>query len=275
MIILDTTTKSLQLKLAANVTTNALPFSVSYVDTNGTTTTPGENDGTSSTTTATVTMASSPASSVERLVKNITIQNADTASATVTIIYNNNSTLRNIIVATLAVGDQFIYEDGNGWSSVNSNGNLKTAAPTSVVGQLPGTTTNDNANAGNVGEYMSSTVSSFSVSLVTATAKTITSITLTPGDWDVSGVVGFRGAATTQLALTVAGISTTTNTMPGGPEALTQDYQGNFTNATVFLPVGPTRMSISSSTTVYIVGEAFFSVSTLTANGVIRARRVR
>src|SRR4029077_6601067 len=53
--------------------------------------------------------------------------NADTAAATVTIIYNNNSTLRNIIVATLAVGDQLIYEDGNGWITIDKNGNLKTS----------------------------------------------------------------------------------------------------------------------------------------------------
>jgi hypothetical protein len=124
MIILDATTKSLQIKLSANVATNQLPFSASYVDTTGTAMTPGEQDGASNNTTA-VTILSAPASSTERLLKSFALQNADTAVATVTVTYNNNSTLRNILVVTLAVGDQLIYEDGTGWVCLDSNGNVK------------------------------------------------------------------------------------------------------------------------------------------------------
>jgi len=127
MIILDATTKSLQIKLSGAVTTSQLPFAASYVDTTGTSTTPIEQDGASNNTTA-VTMVNAPAASTQRLVKNVMIQNADTAAATVTVIYNNNSTLRSIFVATLAVGDQLIYEDGQGWSAVDKNGNLKTSS---------------------------------------------------------------------------------------------------------------------------------------------------
>jgi hypothetical protein len=124
MIILDATTKSLQIKLSGAITTNQLPFTSSYVDSTGTATTPGEQDGTSNSTTA-VTVVSSPASSTQRFVKHLVIQNADTAAATVTVIYNNNATLRNILVVTLAVGDQLIYEDGAGWACLDANGNTK------------------------------------------------------------------------------------------------------------------------------------------------------
>ena len=124
MIILDATTKSLQIKLGGTITTNQLPFAASYVDSTGTATTPGEQDGASNNTTA-VTVVSAPASSTQRLVNIITIQNADTAAATVTIIYNNNSTLRNILIVTLAVGDQLIYEDGSGWVCLDTNGKIK------------------------------------------------------------------------------------------------------------------------------------------------------
>ena len=72
MIILDATTKSLQFKLSGTITTNQLPFAASYVDSTGTATTPGEQDGASNNTTA-VTVVSSPASSTQRLVKNIVI----------------------------------------------------------------------------------------------------------------------------------------------------------------------------------------------------------
>ena len=130
MMILDATTKSLQIKLAGAVTTNQLPFSASYVDTTGTSMTPGEQDGQSNNTTA-VTVAGAPASSTQRLIKSFALQNADTAPATVTVIYNNNSTLRNILSVTLAVGDQLIYEDEKGWFCLDSNGNTKTTASSS------------------------------------------------------------------------------------------------------------------------------------------------
>jgi hypothetical protein len=126
MIILDATTKSLQFKLGGTATANQLPFSASYVDSTSTATIPGEQDGTSNNTTA-VNVTSAPAASTQRLVKNIIIRNADTAVATVTVIYNNNATLRNIIVVTLAAGDQLIYEDGQGWSCLDSSGNIKTS----------------------------------------------------------------------------------------------------------------------------------------------------
>ena len=126
MIILDSTTRSLQMKLTGAVTTNQLVFATSYVDTTGSATTPGSQNGASNNTTA-VTIVGAPAGSTQRLVKNIVIQNADTSSATVTIIYNDNSTLRSIVIATLAVGDQLIYEDGHGWLTMDANGNLKTS----------------------------------------------------------------------------------------------------------------------------------------------------
>jgi hypothetical protein len=148
MIILDATTKSLQFKLAGAVTTNQLPFAASYVDTTGTATTPGEQDGTSNSTTA-VTVVSAPASNTQRLVKNIVIQNADTAAATVTVIYNNNSTLRNIFVTTLAVGDQLVYEDGNGWICLDKNGNIKTTGGVSLPNVYQATPANPTATSSN------------------------------------------------------------------------------------------------------------------------------
>jgi hypothetical protein len=125
MLILDATTKSLQINLAASVTTNQLSFSTSYIDTTGTAMTPGEQDGTTNNTTA-VTVAGAPGSSTDRVIKSFIMQNGDTAPATVTVIYNNNSTLRDVIVVTLAVGDQLFYEDGRGWACLDPNGNLKT-----------------------------------------------------------------------------------------------------------------------------------------------------
>jgi len=72
------------------------------------------------------------------------------------------------------------------------------------------TTTNDSATAGNVGEYVESViVTGSSTALTTATAKTVTSISLTAGDWDVDTVVHFNPAGTTTITALIGGLSLT------------------------------------------------------------------
>jgi hypothetical protein len=139
-----------------------------------------------------------------------------------------------------------------------------------------GTTTNDSAAAGYVGEYISSTVISSGVSLTTAVFANITSISLTAGDWDVSGVVAVTNPGTTSFAYINYGVSTTsaTNGTLGQVGSLTTP--SNISAVVDFVtPVPVTRLSLSSTTTVYLVTRASFSVSTASAYGVIRARRIR
>lgn len=126
MIILDTTGKSLEVVLAGSVTSNQLPFTAAYADVTSSGTTLIESDGQTNNVTA-VTLVSAPASSTVRVVKQITLQNADTAAATATIRLNNSSTLRTLFLATLAAGDQILYGDA-GFQVFASTGALKTAA---------------------------------------------------------------------------------------------------------------------------------------------------
>lgn len=143
-----------------------------------------------------------------------------------------------------------------------------------------GTSTNDDAVAGFVGEFVSAVlVSGSAISLTTATTAGITSISLTAGDWDVSAVVAFVTAATTSVTLQIGGISTTSATLPttvsyGGLTqlALEAEVPGA---ATAALPVPVTRISVASTTTVYLVASATFTVSTMTGYGGIMARRAR
>jgi len=110
MIILDATTKSLEIKLAGAVTTNQLPWTVAYLDyldsdqsvsdiagVDGAT-----NDGTA------VSMVAAPSAGHTRHIKRLTVYNADTAAATVTVQVNDNSTKRVLYTITLAVGDNLI-----------------------------------------------------------------------------------------------------------------------------------------------------------------------
>lgn len=113
MIILDTTTKSLEFKLGGAVTTNHLPFTASYVDisqSDFSLTGVASSDGQDNAGTA-VTMVAAPAASTSRQIKFLSIPNLDTVVAVVTIQLNDNGTKRVIWTGTLAVGDNLIYTE--------------------------------------------------------------------------------------------------------------------------------------------------------------------
>jgi len=121
MLILDATTKSLEVRLAGAVSANQLPVTAHYTDITTTLYTPGSNDTQSNGATA-VTIVAAPAASTQRHVESISVYNADTAAATVTIQLNNNSTLRIITKVTLQAAEQLFYEDGMGWQIIDANG---------------------------------------------------------------------------------------------------------------------------------------------------------
>lgn len=157
---------------------------------------------------------------------------------------------------------------------------LQVGGVTVFKGQFPGTATNDSATAGNIGEYVESVIASgAATSLTTGTPKTITSISLTAGDWDVSGNISFITVAGTSVTGTFSSISGTTNTM----DATAGKQAGGFWAAIVpgastpafSTPVGPYRLSLSGTTTVFLVAQGFFTANTLTGYGIIRARRAR
>lgn len=156
---------------------------------------------------------------------------------------------------------------------------LTNGLPAQVVGQIPGTTTNGDATAGNVGEYVTSNVTSASpVSLSTGTAKNITSISLTGGDWDVWGTVGFIANAATTATIFAGGISQATNTLPtdAGLGSAFQLGLSVSAGATMpILPVGSTRISLPTTTTIYLVAKTTFATNTMSGFGTLNARRRR
>lgn len=147
--------------------------------------------------------------------------------------------------------------------------------PSSTAG-IVGTKTNDNADAGSIGEYISATVLVGSaINLTNNTPANVTSISLTAGDWDVSGTVALHPGSGTTEAQFVLWINTTSATIPTHPNGgativLTASFSGDN-----IVPVGQRRLSLAATTTVYLSVQASFSVSTLSAYGFIGARRVR
>jgi hypothetical protein len=147
--------------------------------------------------------------------------------------------------------------------------------PTSLI---PGTTTNDSATAGNIGEYISSTVLSGSaVAATSGVVFNITSISLTAGDWDVWGNVAITpsvGVTTTAIVGSASSTSATHPSFPGGGAFLVKQLA--FTSgATQAYPIGMARFSLASTTTVYLVCTLEFSGGSLSGYGFIGARRAR
>ena len=146
------------------------------------------------------------------------------------------------------------------------------------LGQYPGTATNDNATAGNIGEYVSSNVAYGSaVSLVNLTAKDITSISLTAGDWEVTGFVGFNCNAATVVSIVAGWVSTVSATVPVAPNNGSYlDFRGSMTTGTAYEgSVGTIRLSLSGTTTVYLGCLLQFTTNTAAGYGFIGARRMR
>ena len=153
---------------------------------------------------------------------------------------------------------------------------------------IKGTPTNDLALAGDIGEYLEANLLTASaLSVTTATPLNITSLVLTPGDWDVDAIVDFVPAATTSVTQWNVSVSNTTATLQSqapstsaainiGPFATTTINQAAQVPAAEVTISGATvRVSVSANTTIYLVAQAAFTVSTMTAYGSLRARRVR
>lgn len=153
-------------------------------------------------------------------------------------------------------------------------------SPTITTPNIVGTGTNNNAAAGSVGEYISSVIASGSaVALTTATPVNITSISLTAGDWDVTGAVDYIPAATTNIVFILGSLSATTGTPDTTPTNVASSVYGSggivTPTASPRLAMPVLRVSIASTTTYFLVSNQSFTVSTLTGYGYIAARRIR
>lgn len=142
-----------------------------------------------------------------------------------------------------------------------------TITPSQTSG-IVGTTTNNNANAGSIGEIIAATAGA--TALTTATAANLTTISLTAGDWDVSGGVIVNGSAAnlTDVAYGSSSVSASFGAIG--------TYSELTATMTLFGGAFPTvRYSLTTTTTIFLVGRATFAAGSASGQGMIRARRVR
>jgi len=188
----------------------------------------------------------------------------DSASATVNVI-----TLRGVLTTNTsgALDSEFKIINLQSGSGVTALDVLRTGC------QIRGNNTNTVAPAGYMGQIITSSVATSSVSLTTTTAAQITSISITAGNWLVFGIVGFVPATSVATDVT-AGINVTTATFTTS----TVDYSENtgiaaITGTAYTLATPVINLSLASTTTYYLNGAATFA-GTCTAGGKITAVRI-
>ncbi len=145
------------------------------------------------------------------------------------------------------------------------------------AGEYIGRTVSTAPSAGMIGEQIRAVIASGSATaLTTNTPLSITSISLTPGIWDLSGIVGFVSNAATSTTQTQMSLSQTNNTIISstyGDQSIANTFPALLADQ-VTITIPSYRVSLSATTIYYLVVQATFTLNTLSAYGRISATRV-
>ena len=148
---------------------------------------------------------------------------------------------------------------------------------TGVTAQLNGqTAAGSAAPAGGIGEVISSVVSAVAAGATTV-AKTITSITLTPGYWCIDSSMTINQGATGLTTGSVINASVVTTTNTNGTQGSTMSQQSAALTANGFAAIAPptTFVNITTATTYYLTAQCAYTAGSPTVSGRIDAVRIR
>jgi hypothetical protein len=156
------------------------------------------------------------------------------------------------------------------------------AGPTGPAGgaSTNGVTDGSDAAPGKIGEVISG--SNFAgIALTTAVPLNVTTITLTPGDWNVGGVVIFAPVSTGPNSV-IAALSQTAASLPSdndvatGKAIMQQIWASSMpAGKTQTTPTSLIRVNTTTSKPVYLVAQATFGGGSVTVTGYVSARRIR
>lgn len=151
-------------------------------------------------------------------------------------------------------------------------------APTINIPNITGDVTGGNATAGSIGQYVETVIPVGSaISLTSGAVTVVASLTSLPaGDWDINASLSYVPAGTTTVSFIITSISTTSTTDLTNGRTASASYPGTTVVVTPLTSsVAPIRFNLSTATTINLIADAQFGVSTMTVYGIIRARRIR
>lgn len=115
MIVLANTTDKVQVVLAGAVATNQCQCIACWRDITSTTYAAGRSLANTNGSTD-VDLIAAPAASTQRVIDYVSVYNADTASVTVTLKYDDSTNDFTIFKGTLTTLQRLEYENGKGWT---------------------------------------------------------------------------------------------------------------------------------------------------------------
>lgn len=179
-------------------------------------------------------------------------------------------------IALVAILVIFLYPHESKAAGLGPSSRPPSSVGVALPGQLPGTVTNDNACATCAGAYLETVVlAGAAVPYVTTNVPVnVATLSLPAGDWDVGGLCDNDvGSITTQY---LCWVSTTSVTVPTAPSGGLVGLGTAFTASQVyFVATGVVRLSLSTTTTVYLSARSGFTGTPGDVFGIIRARRIR
>lgn len=147
-------------------------------------------------------------------------------------------------------------------------GDGSTAGGVQVVASKKGVVDASAAASGEVGEVLTATGTL--TSHTTATTRDLVALSLTPGDWEVSGRALYD-VTSGSIATAITGIGTTSSSVDAWPNRV---CTGGASSYDLSIPVRR-RFNVSANTTIYLSGYCEISSGTVASNGYLEARRVR
>lgn len=146
--------------------------------------------------------------------------------------------------------------------------------PTSTIG-IKGTATNDNAQAGSVGEFPVPT-NVVGGAISSGTPLMVSSVTLQPGDYEIQACADFVGGTGATGTYFETGVSLSSTAFGAFPQNTT------IVGVSVVAAAGDPafcspelRETFTTATAVYALAESFFSGGTMASSGNLHIRRAR
>jgi hypothetical protein len=186
--------------------------------------------------------------------------------------------LANPVLSQISYGGNVIQTFTSGYPTMNTQLNMNSqnvvgcatvgAATYTYTAGIKGLTTGTASAAGNLGEIIQNNAS---LTVTTATLTNVTSISLTAGNWRISGNIYLINGTGAFVSAIQGGLNTTSATLP-----TSVFQQMNFSGTSLTTYGSPTPLlllSVSATTTVYLVVKATFAFGTTTCQGNIVAQR--
>lgn len=161
-------------------------------------------------------------------------------------------------------------------SAATARGNLglTESIVTATIGHLPGIASNAAASAGEVGEVVSA--SGTSGSLSSGVTANLGSIPLPEGDFDISAMVTFNtGGGTNSTDYYVALSETSASLTPYGTSIQMHERTPSTADHSQSFTVAPTQALTNATKSFYLNARAVFTGTAVTATWSLRARRMR